>query len=253
MKKIQALSTQKGRDTAEWFIVEGEKTVGEIPSSWPVAYFIASDAYVSRASLGRFEQKAPAILLENALFQKLSDTVTPQGIMAVCARKKYALNDILQKNCLLLLGEAIADPGNVGTLIRTADAAGAHGVIFTHGSAGIYNPKIIRATAGSIFHLPVLENAEGEAVARTLRLRKVRLAAAHLKGNTLPYDVDWKSACCLLIGNESRGLSDALSARADVQVRIPMHDRAESLNASVAGGILLYEAVRQRLGHSLRI
>jgi TrmH family RNA methyltransferase len=247
LKKIKTLTAKKGRATQGLFMVEGEKFVREIPSDWLVDYFIVSASYLAaKGSVSELEQRAATVWLEDDYFKQLSDTQTPQGIVGICEKKEYRLADMLSDHCLLLLGEALSDPGNVGAFIRTADAAGADGVIFTSGSAEIYNPKVIRAAAGSIFHLPLLENTDGTAVINRLKRNGVLCVAAHLQAEQLLYHLDMKKACCVMIGSEARGLTDALSESADKRIKIPMHPRCQSLNAAIAGGICLYEAVRQR-------
>ena len=153
---------------------------------------------------------------------------------------------MITEDCLLLFCEAISDPGNVGALIRTANAAGAAGVILTSGCADLYSQKVIRATAGSIFRIPCVEASDALFVTDYLKSRRVNLAAAHPRGNVSLYSADLRHACCIMIGNESRGLSPEISAKADLTIKIPMKAGAESLNAAAAGSIMLYEAVRQK-------
>lgn len=165
--------------------------------------------------------------------------------MAVCEIRTFTLSDLA--GSFFLLGESLSDPGNTGTLIRTAAAAGADGIILSAGSVDIYNPKVIRAAAGSILRIPIVEGADLNEVIPELKQRGVTILAAHLDGAALPYDIDLREGCGILIGNEAHGLSDGTSHLADVLIKLPMSPAVESLNASVAGGILLYEVVRQRL------
>ncbi|MDR1558516.1 MAG: RNA methyltransferase [Clostridiales bacterium] len=247
IKKTLTLLREKGRDKTNLFIVEGEKFISEIPDGWPVECFIVSAEFAGKHDLNIYESKARVYIAADYQYKKLSDTVTPQGVMAVCAKRAYTLCRVTAENSLLLLCESVTDPGNVGALIRTADAAGAAGVILTRGCADLYSPKVIRASAGSLFHLPCVTDMDAMTAARFLKERGVILAAAHLKGDTIPYNADLSRACCIMIGNEARGLSPELSAQADVLTKIPMIGKAESLNAAAAGSVLLYEAVRQRL------
>jgi len=246
IKKLLRLVSKKGRDKSGLFIVEGEKFVAEIPDEWQTECFIISESFAQKHSLAVYENKACVYITQDYQFIKLSDTITPQGIMAICGKKTYTLENLITENCLLLLCEALADPGNAGMLIRTANAAGASGVIFTQGCADLYSPKVIRAAAGAIFHIPCLEHSDALAVIQLLKSHRVVIAAAHLKGRITPYNADLKQACCIMIGSEASGLSPELSALADIIIKIPMKAKAESLNAAVAGSILLYEAVRQR-------
>ena len=257
LKQIKALKSKKGRDEQGLFIVEGEKMVAEIPDYWPVRIYICSESYAQNNELTAFKSSTVATVSDSR-FMSLSDTVTPQGIMAVCEKRSFGLDQLLSstgptssnnstKNPLLLIGENLSDPGNIGTLIRTAAAAGASGVVLSRGSGDIWNPKTIRASAGAILRLPIIENASLKDIITLLKQHGIIILAAHLKGEVLPYDLDLKSACGILIGNEARGLSEETAALADFCVKLPIDQGIESLNASVAGGILLYEVVRQRI------
>lgn len=181
--------------------------------------------------------------MQDKRFASLSDTINPQGIFAVCEKRTFTLHD----KSFLLLGERLADPGNIGTLIRTAAAAGACGVILSEGSGDIYNPKVIRAAAGAFLRIPVIDSADFPKLIPQLKTEGLTFLAAHLQGAVLPYSLDLRGNLGILIGNEAHGLSDEVSALADFRVKLPMQAGVESLNASVAGGLLLYEVVRQRL------
>jgi len=177
----------------------------------------------------------------------MSDTVSPQGIMAVCEKRSFTLDDISGENPFLLIGERLSDPGNIGTLIRSAAAAGASGVILSVGSGDIYNPKVVRAAAGATLRIPIIEGADLLELIPSLKRQGIAILAAHLKGAVLPYEVDLRQSLGILIGNEASGLSEEISALSTACIKLPMAPDVESLNASVAGGILLYEVVRQRL------
>lgn len=224
--------------------------MAEIPPSWQIRAYIYGDSYPHKPHTLARVSEAELIKLSDSRFASLSDTVTPQGIMAICERRTYAnwidFYKIIKSASptFLLLGERLADPGNIGTLIRTAAAAGAGGVVLSKGSADIYNPKVIRASAGAVLRIPILENADLPVLIPSLN---VPVIAAHLKGDILPYDLGLSKGCAILIGNEAQGLSDEVSNLADYLVKLPMANEVESLNASLAGGILLYEVVRQSI------
>ena len=246
IKKNLPLLSKKGRDENGSFIVEGEKFVSEIPPDWRITYYIISEGFAQKHNISTFENRAGVYIAQDHLYKKLSGTVTPQGIMALCEKKHAVLEDITTDGCLLLLCEDLSDPGNVGALIRTAAAADAAGVILSKSCVDLYNPKVIRASAGSFFHIPCVENADALSAAWFLKNKGVTLAAAHLKGETSPYTTDMTKAFCIIIGSEAEGLSPELSLLSDMLLKIPMNSRIESLNAAAAGSILLYEAVRQR-------
>jgi TrmH family RNA methyltransferase len=254
MHILKQLKTKKGRDETGLFIVEGSTFVAEIPADWPVVRYIFSEGYAAKhgAEVTLYKNRAPVQILRDALFESYAPALTPQGIVAVCKQKKYKINDfppagsVDEGNPFLILGENLQDPGNIGTLIRTAAAAGARGMLLTAGSADVYSPKVQRAAAGAALRLPVVTDVSLAATCARFE-HKLPLYAAHPRGDVLPYDLDMKKGFVLLIGSEAHGLSDEALAMADALVRLPMADESESLNASVAGSILLYEAVRQRL------
>jgi len=246
IKNVLSLKEKKYRDECNCFIVEGLKFVDEIPNDWNIHSFIVSEQFANSKALNKYLEKAKIYVVSDNLFTKLSDTKTPQGILAICEQKKYTLS-LDRHNHFIVFAEKISDPGNLGTLIRTADAAGCDAVIISENSTDVYSNKTIRATAGSIFHIPIIKGASVENTVATLKEHNVKLIAAHLKGKIAPYEVNMNTSIAFLIGNESNGLSEQCSGNADILVKLPMIGKAESLNASVACGILLYEVVRQRL------
>jgi len=254
MKDIKLLKTKKGRDESGLFIVEGEKFVQEIPGNWRVVQYVAAQRYASGHDLSGYEARAKCDTVRDSIFDGLADTVSPQGILAVCEQKHRQLDEQLNPSgdCespfeyFFLLGENLNDPGNIGALIRTAAAAGATGVILTAGSGDIYNPKVLRAAAGAVLRVPVIANADLAETITALRKKNIPTYAAHPRGTKSPYELNLRSNFCLLVGNESHGMSTTAESLATELVTLPMANNTESLNASVAGSILMYEAVRQR-------
>lgn len=243
LKQIKSLKTKKGRNEHGLFIIEGEKFVSEIPPNWSIHTYICAEDWKKDVP----NPSIPTLTVSNSRFASLSDTVTPQGIMAVCKKHNFTLSDIPQKNPFILIGEDLNDPGNIGTLIRTAAAANASACILSSGSGDIYNPKTIRASAGAVFRIPIIEGADLTETIYHLKQQGILIIAAQLKDAVLPYQLNLKQGCAILIGNEARGLSNEAINLADINAKLPMAPNVESLNASVAGGILLYEVVRQRL------
>lgn len=204
--------------------------------------------FAAENDLSPYEEKAEVLCLTDALFAAVCDTENPQGILTVCKKLDWDADAVLAKKTpFLLLAEELNDPGNLGTVIRTADACGADAVFLSKGSVDLYNPKVLRATMGSLFHVPVFQNIDLHALSEKMQAKQIPLYAAHLKGDRYPYALPLQDACAFLIGNEARGLSEDAAALCDAWVKIPMPGQAESLNASVAAGVLLYEVVRQRL------
>ncbi|MBI3975106.1 MAG: RNA methyltransferase [Armatimonadetes bacterium] len=191
---------------------------------------------MARARAIAIVEVAPHVL------EAISEVETPQGVVAVMRHQRASLDVALQRrDLLLLIVDRVQDPGNLGTMIRTADAAGAGAVALTPGTVDPTNPKTARATMGSLFHLPVAEMA-ADRLRATLRARGVRLLAADAAGTVTARAADYGRPVAVAVGNEGEGLDGAWLEAADQVVRVPIAGRAESLNAAVAAAILLYEA-----------
>ena len=183
--------------------------------------------------------------------KKLTDTVTPQGILCVVRQPSYTMEDIINHpgHRLIMILEDIQDPGNLGTIFRTAEGAGASGIIMTKGCADLFNPKVVRSTMGSIYRVPFFVTDDIEQTINLVKNAQIEVFAAHLKGEHFYDEIEYKDAA-FLIGNEGRGLKDSTASLADTYIKIPMSGELESLNASMAAGILMYEHNRQiRTGH----
>ena len=183
--------------------------------------------------------------------KKLTDTVTPQGILCVVRQPSYTMEDIINHpgHKLIMILEDIQDPGNLGTIFRTAEGAGASGIIMTKGCADLFNPKVVRSTMGSIYRVPFFVTDDIEQTISLVKNAQIEVFAAHLKGEHFYDEIEYKDAA-FLIGNEGRGLKDSTASLADTYIKIPMSGELESLNASMAAGILMYEHNRQiRTGH----
>ena len=233
IKEINSLKQRKYREQKGLFIVEGERLLSEAKP----LYVLASEDY--EGDVSGFEK---VYTTARPLFDKTADTVNPQGIMGVCKIPENDIANIPEKPFLVLL-DRVTDPGNLGTIIRTADAAGADGVVLSKGCTDPYNLKTIRSTMGSIFHLPVYTDVD---LCDFMKNTDIKTIAAHLKGTKSCFDTDMSGGIGILIGNEANGLSDEVSALASELVKIPMPGKAESMNAAIAAGIMIYEAVRQR-------
>ncbi len=243
-KNIMKLKDKKHRDKNGVFIAEGLRFVAEIPEDVFVEEYIVSENFEDENIL---KDKAKIYRLSENLFKQISDTNSPQGVMAVCRKLKYDTSDVLKdKNGLYIITEEINDPGNLGTIIRTADACGAAAVFLSKGSVDLYNSKVLRATMGSLFHLPVITDVVIEDVVAEMKKNDINVFAAHLKGAKYPQQMDFEKGTAFIFGNEARGLKDETAALAAEYVKIPMTGNAESLNLSIAAGMLMYETVRQR-------
>lgn len=248
VKRLNGLKIKKNRDKEGVFIAEGLRFISEVPADWTVEAYAVSESFAAENDLSGYEKKAEVLCLPDALFALVCDTENPQGILAVCKKLAWDMEAVFAKETpFFLLAEELNDPGNLGTVIRTADACGADAVFLSKGSVDLYNPKVLRSTMGSLFHVPVLQNVDLNEISKKLKEKQIPLYGAHLRGDGYLYDLNLKTSCAFIIGNEARGLSDKAANLCDQWVKIPMPGQAESLNASIAAGVLLYEVVRQRL------
>jgi len=181
------------------------------------------------------------------IMKKMTDTETPQGVCAVSEMPSYSLDDILETTpSQLLILEDIQDPGNLGTMIRTAEGAGTTGIIMTKNTVDIFSPKASRATMGSLFRVPFTVTENLTETLKELKIRGVKTYAAYLGGEKTYLDIDCKKNIAFLIGNEGNGLKPETADMTDEIILIPMEGQLESLNAAMAAGILMYESHRQR-------
>ncbi|GFI61499.1 23S rRNA (uridine(2479)-2'-O)-methyltransferase [Clostridiales bacterium] len=248
IKEIKALGDKKNRDESGLFIVDGFRFVSEIPDTTEIRRMIFSESFAARNDISAYMKRADCHVVGDSLFSSLSDTKSPQGIMAVCRKMSHSLDKIVKRNGFYIIAEEINDPGNLGTIIRTAHAAGINGVLISEGCVDLYNPKVLRSTMGSIFKVPIIVNADLQQAVDIIRMNGIKIYAAHLKGEKNYYELYLKNGGAFMLGNEARGLSQKASNMCDSLVRIPMPGGAESLNAAVAASILIYETVRQRMG-----
>jgi TrmH family RNA methyltransferase len=185
--------------------------------------------------------------LAPGVMERIADTVTPQPVLAVVGFAPATLDDIRGSSMVVVCVD-VRDPGNVGTIIRTADAAGVGGVVCCDGTVDPTNPKTVRSSAGSLFHVPVVAGGEPAAVIDHLRGAGLRTVGTVVRGGTDYTAFDWRRPVALVLGNEAAGLDDRLLAGLDDRVSIPMVGRSESLNVSVSAAVLCFEALRHRSG-----
>jgi len=249
-KKIQLVrglqTRSKVRQSEKAFVVEGVRLLEEaVNAQWPMNFVLYDETLSERgaALLAELVARGNVEIAEitPGLMAEISDTETPQGILAVLERQTLPLPLTLT---FVVIADQIRDPGNLGTLLRTAEAAGADIAVLTPGTVDPYSPKVIRAGMGAHFHLPILEKS-WEEVPSLIKDLSVFLAASS-EGVPL-WDANLGGPCALLIGGEAFGASPEAEKFATHKVTIPMRGRAESLNAAVAGGILIAEVLRQRV------
>ncbi|HWR44593.1 RNA methyltransferase [Sporomusa sp.] len=255
IKEVASLKQKKYRDNLGMFMAEGLRIVEECAASeWPVQLCIYTEAAAARERTRRVLDRLTAaqcrmVVVPEDIYNKLSDTEQPQGIMGVLKKRQATLTQMITQNNkipLIVVLDGIQDPGNAGTIIRTADAAGCTGVIILRGSADVYAGKTVRATMGSLFHLPVIEGISPEELIAELKSVNVNMLTTSLQKSDIYYQVDFKRPTAIILGNEGQGVCQELIEKADACLNIPLVGQAESLNVAVAAGVILYEAVRQR-------
>ena len=230
------------------FVVEGPKMFGELPADRIRQVFV-TESFLKDPVYKNMPDHIPDMeVVTEDVMKAMSDTQTPQGILAVVRQYRYSMADLKNTpgRSLLMILETIQDPGNLGTILRAGEGAGITGVIMDQNTADIYNPKVIRSTMGSIFRVPFLYTDDLPGTLQVLKGQGIRLFAAHLDGEGAYDQEDYRKDTGFLIGNESRGLSHETAVLADRLIKIPMAGQVESLNAAVASSILMFEAARQR-------
>lgn len=248
IKNIMTLQKKKSeRKKQGLFVVEGIKQVNEIPSGYEIVYFITTETYdstqIDNLSQGKW------IVVPAELFKQMSDTETPQGVMAVVKRQDLTLEDLVVKEKpFYMVLENLQDPGNLGTIIRSAHGFGVDAVFVSKGSVDLYSPKVLRSTMSSLFHVPIIMDIEIQECLDWIGKQDVVLYATALEESKVLYEGDYTEGCALIIGNEANGVTESTKHRAHQKVRIPMPGGLESLNASIAASVCMYEVMKQRMG-----
>lgn len=251
IKDIKALHLKKNRDSQGIYFVEGIRFVNDaIDNNQRILKMIFSDKLESLNGGKALVERASAVcsdlyLVPEKLFKEISDTQSPQGVLAILEKRNSNFRDSLQAAKSLVILDTLQDPGNVGTIIRTADAAGVSAVLMTKGCVDLYSPKVLRSTMGSVFHMPIIEGLDIHDTISVLKSYGFKVIASHLEGKNNYYDEDLTCKSAIIVGNEANGISEETALQADRLVKIPMPGQAESLNASIAASIMIYEIVRQ--------
>lgn len=256
MRAVAKLTKRSARAETGLFLLEGPQAAREALAYRPdtLVEVFATPAAIERHPDLRDaagEAGLEVVYTTEAVLDAMADTVTPQGIIAVARQSPTSLKDVFAPSPrLIAICEEVRDPGNLGTIIRAADAAGADAVVLTGRTVDPYNPKVVRATTGSLFHLPVAVGAELPAVVERAHATGLRVIAADVGGaDFLARRAELAEPTAWLFGNEARGLEDDALALADLSLRLPIYGRAESLNLATAASVCLYEtAFAQRAG-----
>lgn len=257
VRAVAKLTKRSARQETGLFLLEGPQAAREALAYRPdtVVELYATPTAMERHQDVRDAARAAGLDIEfttEAVLDAMADTVTPQGIVAVARQSPTALKDVFAASPrLIAICEEVRDPGNLGTIIRAADAAGADAVILTGRTVDPYNPKVVRATTGSLFHVPVVVAAELEATVERAHAAGLRVVAADVGGEDFLARRDLLAEpTAWLFGNEARGLEPEALVHADLSLRLPIYGRAESLNLATAASVCLYEtAFAQRAGN----
>jgi len=249
VRAVAKLAKRSAREETGLFLVEGPQAVSEA-LEFRAALLV--DLFMTRAAMDRYADIARAAAtsgieaetVSDHVLETMADTVTPQGVVAVARQFPVTVKELLADGPkLVAILDEVRDPGNAGTIIRAADAAGADGVILTGRSVDAYNPKVVRSTTGSLFHVGISQGGELDAAIKAVRGAGMQVLAADIAGDDLPTVRDRLAGpTAWLFGNEAHGLTDESLAFADAVVKVPIYGHAESLNLATAASVCLYES-----------
>lgn len=251
IKHIKKLKEKKFRDENNEFIIEGIKLLEEAINEKAIVkkVIICDDCNLDGKiynSLKYEIAKLECIYVSEKIFDYISDVKTPQGIMAVIEKKKNDKETINFSDDIILILDNIQDPGNMGTIIRTADSLNIKQIIISKDSSDIYSPKVVRSTMGAIFRINIIESDNLLETIKILKKHKINVISTSLDTNKSIYDISYNKTA-IVIGNEANGVSAKIQEISDNKVKIPMLGKTESLNAAVATSVILYEAMREKL------
>jgi TrmH family RNA methyltransferase len=252
IKTLRSLAQKKGREREQRFLVEGLRLCDEALNRSALAVeslIVTPERMTDPRYRGLLEQTADRCVelytVPVSTFRRFSQTDTPQGIAAVVRFPSHHLSEWLDKPSLMILGlDRLQDPGNVGTILRTAEWFGVDAVLFGTGTVDAYNPKVIRSAMGALFRIPVFENIEFDSFVTMAKHHNIRVVSTQIHGGCSPYSYSRPARTLLLIGSEAHGLSLNVMSSVEDRLTIPRIGRGESLNAAVATAISLYELMR---------
>jgi TrmH family RNA methyltransferase len=248
--KVQRLrrlvERRRARHDERSFVLEGGRVLGEaLAAGAPIeAVFVVAGTDDPTVDLAR-DAGVPVFVLEPGVMERVADTVTPQPVAGVVGFVDVALDAVMPATLVVVCVD-IRDPGNLGTVLRSAEGAGAGGVVCCDGSVDLYSPKVVRASAGALFHVPVVAGGKPVEVLERLGTAKLQRLGTSAHGGDAPEAVDLRAPVALVLGNEAHGLPGEIDACIDRRVTIPMAGRTDSLNVGMAAAVLCFEAARQR-------
>lgn len=251
IKNIKKIKEKKYRDLNNEYIIEGIKIIQEaIQENAKIKQIIICDDCEKNSNISQemmYEiAKYECIYVTNKIFTSLTDVKNPQGIMAIVEKNSSKEEEIDYNQDIIVALDDLQDPGNLGTILRTVDSIGINQILVSKGTADSYNPKVVRSTMGAIFRVKIIECEDLEKTLKEIKKHKFEILVTSLQTENSIYDIKYNKKV-IVIGNEANGVEEKIQNMADVKVKIPMLGKTESLNASVATGIILYEYVRQKI------
>jgi len=248
LKTIRALHKRAGREKEQLFLLEGSHCLIEaLKNELELRYVLASQSYLKSGMEEIKELDITEIaVVDDRLFESLATTSSACGVLAAARMPQQDLSSLAHwQPKRVVVADAIQDPGNLGTLIRTAFAAEFGGMLLLKGSVDHYNPKVVRSAAGALFALPVLSDLRVEQVLSLLKAQNYKIVVCEADGEKVYYEADLSEPVALVLGNEGQGVNPELRQAASECISIPMNPRAESLNVAISGGVILFETLRQ--------
>lgn len=250
IKEISKLQkSARERRKKNLFVAEGLKLAKEAAFHGKLEKIYVSESVFEKAEeeWRQFFVQQSYEIVSDSVFQSMSETVTPQGVLGLVQMPSYELEDILEdsRRSVVLL-DALRDPGNLGTIMRTAEGADMSGIILSKESVDLFNPKVVRSTMGAIFRVPFYYAEDLTVVIGKLKEKQIPVYGTMMQGSMIYDEVDYRKGAGVVIGNEANGISERVAKHLSGRVRIPMAGSLESLNAAVSAAILMYEIARQK-------
>lgn len=241
IKLVISLKDKKNREELSLFVAEGFKQVTEIPKGWKIKFVLAGEKYKD------FKTDKLYITTEK-IFKKISDTKTPQEILAVVEKKKFDIDEVLKNKGIFIIADTLQDPGNIGTIIRTAESFGCKGIFVSKNSVDIYSDKVVRSTMGAIFNIPVIQECDVVPLIKKMQQKKINVCAFSLEAKDELSNFKFKNNTAIVIGNESKGINKDILDIVDNKIKINMSGKSQSLNAAIACSVAIYEISKQLNG-----
>lgn len=249
IKHIKKLKDKKNRDISNEYVIEGIKLVAEaIQEKVAIKQIILCDDCEKNEAIPKelmYEiAKYECIYVTEKIFKYISEVQTPQGILAIIEKNNQDSKINYEQDIIVALDD-VQDPGNLGTILRTVDSVGLTQILVSKGTADAYNPKVVRSTMGAIFRVKIIECDDLKKTLKEIKRHKFKIVVSSLQTENTIYDINYNKKL-IVVGNEANGVEEEIKMIADEKIKIPMLGKTESLNASVATGVILYEYVRQK-------